>query len=76
MDRDPDQEYFSDGIADDIIIELSRIRWLFVIARNSSFTYKVAASRRQRASLANSAFATFWKAVCVAAATGSASLRN
>ncbi|HEY7580638.1 MAG TPA: winged helix-turn-helix domain-containing protein [Acetobacteraceae bacterium] len=40
MSGDPDQEYFSDGIADDIITELSRIRWLFVIARNSSFAYK------------------------------------
>ena len=39
MNHDPDHEYFSDGIAADIIIELSRIRWLFVIARNSSFTY-------------------------------------
>jgi adenylate cyclase len=40
MNGEPDQEYFSDGIADDIITELSRVRWLFVIARNSSFTYK------------------------------------
>ena len=40
MSGDPDQEYFSDGIADDIITELSRDRSLFVIARNSSFTYK------------------------------------
>jgi adenylate cyclase len=40
MSGDIDQEYFSDGIADDIITSLSRIRWLFVIARNSSFTYK------------------------------------
>jgi adenylate cyclase len=40
MSGDPDQEYFSDGIADDIITELSRSRSLFVIARNSSFTYK------------------------------------
>ena len=40
MSGDPEQEYFSDGIADDIITELSRIRSLFVIARNSSFTYK------------------------------------
>jgi TolB-like protein len=40
MSGDPDQEYFSDGIADDIITELSRSRWLFVISRNSSFTYK------------------------------------
>jgi adenylate cyclase len=40
MSADPEQEYFSDGIADDIITELSRSRSLFVIARNSSFTYK------------------------------------
>jgi adenylate cyclase len=40
MSGDPDQEYFSDGIADDIITELSRSHYLFVIARNSSFTYK------------------------------------
>jgi adenylate cyclase len=40
MSGDLDQEYFSDGIADDIITELSRCRSLFVIARNSSFAYK------------------------------------
>ena len=40
MSDDRDQEFFSDGIADDIITELSRSRSLFVIARNSSFTYK------------------------------------
>jgi adenylate cyclase len=40
MSGDAEQEYFSDGIADDIITELSRVRWLFVIARNSSFAYK------------------------------------
>ena len=40
MSGDPEQEYFSDGIAEDIITELSRSRSLFVIARNSSFTYK------------------------------------
>jgi adenylate cyclase len=40
MSGDPDQEYFSDGIADDIITKLSRSHWLFVISRNSSFTYK------------------------------------
>ena len=40
MSGDPDQEYFSDGVAEDIITELSRSRSLFVIARNSSFTYK------------------------------------
>ena len=40
MSGDPEQEYFSDGIAEDIITNLSRIRWLFVIARNSSFVFK------------------------------------
>jgi adenylate cyclase len=40
MSADLDQEYFSDGVAEDIITELSRSRLLFVIARNSSFTYK------------------------------------
>src|SRR5205823_2033480 len=40
MSGDPDQEYFVDGIVEEIITALSHIRWLFVIARNSSFTYK------------------------------------
>jgi TolB-like protein/Flp pilus assembly protein TadD len=40
MSGDPEQEYFSDGITEDIITNLSRIRWLFVIARNSSFVFK------------------------------------
>jgi adenylate cyclase len=40
MSSDPDQEYFSDGIATDITTELSRNRWLLVVGRNSSFTYK------------------------------------
>jgi TolB-like protein len=37
---DPEQEYFADGMVEEIITALSRIRWLFVIARNSSFMYK------------------------------------
>src|SRR5262249_20066672 len=40
MGGDPDQEYFADGLVEEIITTLSRIRWLFVIARNSSYTYK------------------------------------
>jgi len=40
LSGDPDQEYFADGMIEEIITALSRIRWLFVIARNSSFTYK------------------------------------
>jgi len=40
MSGDPEQEYFADGITEDIITALSKWRWFFVIARNSSFTYK------------------------------------
>jgi len=40
LSSDPEQEYFADGMVDDIITGLSRIKWLFVIARNSTFTYK------------------------------------
>ena len=40
MSGDPEQEYFSDGITEDIITALSRSSWMFVIARNSSFTYR------------------------------------
>jgi TolB-like protein/Tfp pilus assembly protein PilF len=40
LSGDSEQEYFADGVVEDIITALSRMRWLFVIARNSSFTYK------------------------------------
>jgi TolB-like protein len=40
LSGDPEQGYFADGVVDDIITGLSRIKWLFVIARNSSFTYR------------------------------------
>jgi adenylate cyclase len=40
MSANPEQEYFADGIVDDIITALTRMRWLFIIARNSTFTYK------------------------------------
>jgi adenylate cyclase len=40
MSGDPEQEYFADGMVEEIITALSRVRWLFVIARNSTFTYK------------------------------------
>ncbi|HUB47841.1 MAG TPA: winged helix-turn-helix domain-containing protein [Acetobacteraceae bacterium] len=48
MSGDPEQEYFSDGISEDIITDLSRLRWFFVIARNSSFTYKGKAVRMRQ----------------------------
>src|SRR5262249_16742283 len=40
MSADTEEEYFADGMVEEIITALSRIRWLFVIARNSTFTYK------------------------------------
>ena len=40
MSGDPEQEYFADGVVEDILTALSRVRWLFVIARQSSFAYK------------------------------------
>ena len=40
MSGDPEPEYFADGMVEEIITALSQIRWLFVIARNSTFTYK------------------------------------
>ena len=40
MSEDPDQQHFADGISEDLITDLSRIHWLFVIARNSTFVYK------------------------------------
>jgi TolB-like protein/cytochrome c-type biogenesis protein CcmH/NrfG len=40
MSGEPEQDYFSDGISEDIITALSKLRWVFVIARNSSFVYK------------------------------------
>jgi adenylate cyclase len=45
LSSDPEQEYFADGMVDDIITALSHFKALFVIARNSSFTYK---GRRRR----------------------------
>ena len=44
ISSDPEQEYFADGMVEDIISGLSRIKWLFVIARNSSFVYKGSAT--------------------------------
>jgi adenylate cyclase len=40
MSGDPEQEYFADGMVEEVITALSRFKWLFVIARNSSFTFK------------------------------------
>jgi TolB-like protein len=40
LSGDPTQDYFADGIVDEIITGLSRVKWMFVIARSSTFTYK------------------------------------
>ena len=63
MSGDPEQEYLADGITEDLITALARLRWLFVIARNSSFTYKGKASTCVR-SPGSSACATCSRAAC------------
>jgi adenylate cyclase len=72
MSGDPEQEYFADGISEDIITGLSKLRWFFVIARNSSFAYKgkVADVKRVGRSWA---CAMYWKAACARAAIACAS---
>ena len=47
MSGDVEQDYFCDGMVEEIITGLSRIKWLFVIARNSSFVYKGKPRRRE-----------------------------
>ena len=63
LSSDPEQEYFADGIVEDITMALSLFRWLFVIARNSSFTYKAGLSMLSR-SAASLACATSSRVAC------------
>jgi TolB-like protein len=56
MSGDPEQEYFADGMVEEITTALSRFRSLFVIARNSSFTFK---GRRHQGSRTQA-----WRALC------------
>ena len=72
LSGDPEQEYFADGMVEDIITALSRIRWLFVIARNSSFTYKGRAVDVKQISR-ELASATCWRAACARPRTACAS---
>jgi adenylate cyclase len=72
---DPEQEYFADGMVEEIITSLSRIRWLLVIARNSSFTYKGKAVDVKQVAR-ELGCATCSKARCAKPATGCASLRS
>jgi class 3 adenylate cyclase len=72
MSNDSQQDYFVDGMVEDIITGLSRIRWLFVIARNSSFTYKGKAADVRKSGV-NLACAMCWRAACARWACGCAS---
>jgi adenylate cyclase len=75
MSGDPEQEYFADGMVEEIITALSRIRWLFVIARNSTFTYKGQAIDVKRVGR-SWVCATCWKGRSGKAVGGCASPRN
>ncbi len=72
----PGEEYFADGISEDLVTSLARIRWLFVIARNSTFAYKRRTVDAEAGARASSACATSWKAACAAPAAGCASPRS
>jgi DNA-binding winged helix-turn-helix (wHTH) protein len=63
MSSDPDQEYFADGMVEDIVSGLARIKWIFVTARNSSFIYKGKLSIDSRSGT-NSACAICSKVAC------------
>ena len=69
MSDDPEQEYFSDGITEEIITALSKVPGLFVIARNSTFTYKGKPVKVQEAARGLGS-AIFWKAVSARVVTG------
>ena len=71
LSGDPEQEYFADGMVEDIITALSRFRSVHVIARNSCFTYKGRAV--DIAGGASLASATCWKVACARRASGCAS---
>ena len=73
MSGDPEQDYFSDGITEDIITELSRFRQLFVIARNSSFHYRGHDVDMQASRPRARRRATWSKAACAGPASGCAS---
>jgi class 3 adenylate cyclase len=75
MSGDPEQEYFADGMVEEIITALSRVRGLFVIARNSSFTYKGKSVDVQQVAR-ELGCATCSKARCAKPAIGCASPRS
>ena len=76
LSDEPEQEYFTDGIVEDIITALSRNRAFFVISRNTTFTYKGPAVDVAKVARASSASATCSKAECGAPATERGSPRS
>ncbi len=62
MSGDPEQEYFSDGMTEDLITDLAQLSGLFVIARNSSFYYKGKAVKIEEVS--KELGVRYWRAVC------------
>jgi hypothetical protein len=74
MSGDPEQEYFSDGLTEDIITELSRFKNLLVVARNSSFTFKGQAADVKE--VGQSSRLMSWRAAFVDQAIAFASLRS
>ena len=72
---DPEQEYFVDGMVEDLITGLSRIKWLIVIARNSSFTYKGKAVDVRQVGRSLEC-ATSWRGVCARRGAAFASPRS
>lgn len=75
ISSDPEQEYFADGITEDLITDLSKLSGLFVIARHSAFVYKGVAKRVQE-SAASSVCGICSKAACAARRTTYASRRS
>ena len=75
MSGDPEQEYFADGMVEEIITALWRFRQLFVVARNSSVTYKGQSVDVKRVGRESWVCATHWKAAFAKLAIESASPR-
>ena len=73
MSGDPEQEFFADGLTEDIITELSRFRDLLVISRNSTFVYKGKAGQGAGGRARARRRSTWSKAACARPATASAS---
>ncbi len=76
LSGDPIQDYFADGITENLTTDLSRIRDSFVIARNTAFTFKGKNADAEAISARSLAFAMYWKVQCSAIRTKCASMHN